>query len=97
MKKNSSGVNQFDSNLKSNALKAQEEREAFLKDKKGQQVRHVDVRSFSGNNGKSHRKLTTINLEEPIRYGMGDDIERWLNELCCLDASEHIDGSKSKI
>ena len=35
--------------------------------------------------------LTTITLEEPIRYSHGDNVEKWLNDLCCLDASEHIE------
>ncbi|KAG9007769.1 N-acetyltransferase 10, partial [Tulasnella sp. 427] len=33
------------------------------------------------------RSLREIKLEEPIRYSLGDQIERWLNTLLCLDAS----------
>jgi N-acetyltransferase 10 len=33
----------------------------------------------------SVRKLTELALEEPIRYGSGDPIEKWLNSLLCLD------------
>lgn len=33
------------------------------------------------------RVLREITLEDPIRYSAGDPIERWLNELLCLDAS----------
>lgn len=33
------------------------------------------------------RKLTEIELNESIRYANGDHIERWLNDLLCLDAS----------
>lgn len=33
------------------------------------------------------RTLREIKLEEPIRYSLGDQIERWLNTLLCLDAS----------
>lgn len=33
------------------------------------------------------RSLREIKLEEPIRYSLGDQVERWLNTLLCLDAS----------
>lgn len=33
------------------------------------------------------RSLREIKLDEPIRYSLGDQIERWLNTLLCLDAS----------
>jgi len=29
-------------------------------------------------------------LDEPIRYAPNDPIERWLNDLLCLDATEDI-------
>ena len=31
--------------------------------------------------------LKEIELEEPIRYGVNDPIEKWLNDLLCLDAT----------
>lgn len=33
------------------------------------------------------RTLREIKLETPIRYGAGDQIEKWLNGLLCLDAT----------
>lgn len=33
------------------------------------------------------RSLREIKLDEPIRYAVGDPVERWLNTLLCLDAS----------
>lgn len=33
------------------------------------------------------RVLREIELKEPIRYNPGDNIEKWLNDLLCLDAS----------
>jgi len=33
------------------------------------------------------RSLREIKLEEPIRYSPGDQIEKWLNNLLCLDAT----------
>ncbi|TIB36930.1 hypothetical protein E3P84_00581 [Wallemia ichthyophaga] len=33
------------------------------------------------------RTLRELKLEEPIRYSPGDDIEKWLNGLLCLDAT----------
>ncbi|KAJ9132521.1 RNA cytidine acetyltransferase [Pleurostoma richardsiae] len=35
----------------------------------------------------SGRSLTEISLTEPIRYGKGDAVEKWLNSLLCLDAT----------
>jgi len=42
--------------------------------------------SGSGSTLKS-RTLREIKLEEPIRYSIGDQVERWLNTLLCLDAT----------
>jgi N-acetyltransferase 10 len=33
------------------------------------------------------RSLREIKLDEPIRYSPGDQIEKWLNNLLCLDAT----------
>ncbi|KAF8322642.1 DUF699-domain-containing protein [Clavulina sp. PMI_390] len=33
------------------------------------------------------RALREIQLDEPIRYSSGDQVEKWLNALLCLDAS----------
>lgn len=33
------------------------------------------------------RTLAEIKLEQPIRYGSGDPVEKWLNALLCLDAT----------
>lgn len=35
----------------------------------------------------SGRSLREVSLEEPIRYGKGDHVEKWLYRLLCLDAS----------
>lgn len=40
----------------------------------------------SGNTSSS-RILTTIVLNESIRYSPGDEVELWLNNLLCLDAT----------
>ena len=39
--------------------------------------------------GKGSRILTEIKLETPIRYGIDDPIEKWLNNLLCLDVASH--------
>ncbi|KAH7156203.1 GNAT acetyltransferase 2-domain-containing protein [Dactylonectria macrodidyma] len=44
---------------------------------------------------QSGRKLREITLSEPIRYGQGDAVEKWLNTLLCLDAT--LPKSKSSI
>ena len=33
------------------------------------------------------RALREIKLDEPIRYSPGDNVEKWLNNLLCLDAT----------
>ncbi|KAF2013434.1 N-acetyltransferas-like protein [Aaosphaeria arxii CBS 175.79] len=35
----------------------------------------------------SGRSLREITLSEPIRYAPGDQVERWLNDVLCLDAT----------
>ena len=34
-------------------------------------------------------------MDEPIRYGLNDPIERWLNDLLCLKATEEVDQLKN--
>lgn len=36
------------------------------------------------------RVFRDVTLNEPIRYAAGDKVERWLNQLLCLEANEHI-------
>lgn len=42
--------------------------------------------------GATGRKLNEIQLDQPIRYGNNDPIEKWLNELLCLDATKEVQG-----
>ncbi|KAF8550100.1 DUF699-domain-containing protein [Imleria badia] len=45
-------------------------------------------KSIAGHSGAPKtRTLREIKLETPIRYGAGDKIEKWLNNLLCLDAT----------
>ena len=37
------------------------------------------------------RTLMDVELEEPIRYGVNDPVEKWLNGLLCLDATKEAD------
>jgi N-acetyltransferase 10 len=39
--------------------------------------------------------LREVQLDEPIRYGPNDPVEKWLNDLLCLDATKDIDPLKS--
>lgn len=41
----------------------------------------------SGSSMTALRSLQELKLDEPIRYSTGDNIESWLNQLLCLDAS----------
>ncbi|KAI1856438.1 hypothetical protein JX265_011685 [Neoarthrinium moseri] len=43
--------------------------------------------SKSADLGFSGNRLREITLSEPIRYAQGDDVEKWLNNLLCLDAT----------
>lgn len=35
----------------------------------------------------SVRKLREVTLEDPIRYGRDDPVEKWLHHVLCLDAA----------
>ncbi|KAE9973442.1 killer toxin resistant protein [Venturia inaequalis] len=41
----------------------------------------------SSSSSAGGRSLREITLSEPIRYAPGDSVERWLNNLLCLDAT----------
>jgi N-acetyltransferase 10 len=40
-----------------------------------------------GENAMAARSLREITLSEPIRYAEGDSVEKWLNNLLCLNAT----------
>ena len=40
------------------------------------------------------RTLLEVELEEPIRYGKNDPVEKWLNGLLCLDATQNVEQLK---
>ncbi len=46
---------------------------------------------MQGTQAPSGRSLKEITLDEPIRYGLDDPIESWLNDLLCLKATEEVD------
>ena len=41
----------------------------------------------ASNSASLGRNLQEITLNESIRYAPGDEVERWLNHLLCLDAT----------
>jgi N-acetyltransferase 10 len=51
------------------------------------------MRPQYGNNNPAvtGRQLKEVTLDEPIRYGLNDPIEKWLNDLLCLKATEEVD------
>lgn len=66
--------------------------------KKGEQKLHEERwkasseaagNSSSGGMGARGRVLTELSLETPIRYNAGDAVEKWLNDLLCLDIVTH--------
>ena len=50
------------------------------------ELRDKANRAVSGS--KAGTKLREVVLEEPIRYAPGDGVERWMNDLLCLDATD---------
>lgn len=50
--------------------------------------------SYQSSSGQEvmSRKLNEIQLDQPIRYGKNDPIEKWLNDLLCLDATKEVQG-----
>eukprot|EP00924_Labyrinthula_sp_SR-Ha-C_P003427 snap_masked-scaffold_15-processed-gene-9.8-mRNA-1 protein AED:0.02 eAED:0.02 QI:0/0/0/1/1/1/2/0/1050 len=39
------------------------------------------------------KRLVELDLDEPIRYSKGDPVEKWLNELLCLDVSDDLNST----
>jgi N-acetyltransferase 10 len=58
------------------------------------QLRNQSSQVKSGQLAKetSAKILHEISLEESIRYKSGDEVEKWLNALLCLDADLDLDG-----
>jgi N-acetyltransferase 10 len=56
-----------------------------------------DAAAAAGNSGSTARTFREIILQEPIRYSLGDPVERWLNDLLCLDAAEHTPPLPSRL
>ncbi|PWN18549.1 DUF699-domain-containing protein [Microstroma glucosiphilum] len=54
----------------------------------------LDSSAPPSNSATTLRTLKEITLNEPIRYSRGDNIESWLNQLLCLDASLASTSSK---
>ena len=50
-----------------------------------------------GSSSTTARTFREILLQEPIRYSTGDPVERWLNDLLCLDAAEHTPPLPSRL
>ena len=42
---------------------------------------------MGGASGNAARILTELSLNTPIRYSTGDSIEKWLNQLLCMDVA----------
>nr|CAJ2470646.1 unnamed protein product [Leishmania braziliensis] len=47
----------------------------------------ADMRRGSSSGAADARHLKELSMSDPIRYGPGDPVERWLNKLLCLDAT----------
>lgn len=65
---------------------------AGSKERKGERKVHeerwkVAAETAASGSGLTGRTLTELTLDTPIRYGRGDHVESWLNQLLCLDSS----------
>ncbi|KAJ3721063.1 GNAT acetyltransferase 2-domain-containing protein [Lentinula raphanica] len=49
----------------------------------------------SGSSKSGNRTLNEVKLSTPIRYAPGDEIEKWLNTLLCLDVSSSSSSAPS--
>ncbi|GET87681.1 hypothetical protein, conserved [Leishmania tarentolae] len=47
----------------------------------------TDMRRSSSSGAADARHLKELSMNDPIRYGPGDPVEKWLNKLLCLDAT----------
>lgn len=58
------------------------------------QLRHQSATNMSGEEkvvtSSGARILRELTLNEPIRYRLGDDVEKWLNDLLCLDCTSNV-------
>lgn len=61
------------------------------KQRKGERKVHEERWKVAAETAKSMtskiRSLVELTLNEPIRYGRDDPVERWLNKLLCLDST----------
>ena len=63
---------------------------ASLREQNQARVAHVK----EGNLVNPGRSLMEVELDEPIRYGKNDPVEKWLNGLLCLDATKEVEQLK---
>jgi N-acetyltransferase 10 len=50
-------------------------------------MKNLRENSSTASKNERGRKLFEVKLDEPIRYGKNDQIEKWLHDLLCLDAT----------
>lgn len=62
-------------------------RPSFAKDGESSAAGSSKAQSAGRSGAGLTRSLREIKLEEPIRYSPGDHVEKWLNNLLCLDAT----------
>ncbi|KAG1681159.1 hypothetical protein FOA52_015602 [Chlamydomonas sp. UWO 241] len=67
-----------------------------------QQLREQGAKLASGDGkdgvvGGTGRTFREVTLNEPIRYAPGDPVEKWLHEVLCLDAAQHVPRAPAKL
>ncbi len=90
----SSTVNGYEGTGRSLSLKLVHQlRKQAISSNRGSNNRRNDRnRVISASNA---RKLRELALDEPIRYGLGDGVETWLNDLLCLNCCNGMDERES--
>ncbi len=73
-------INRYEGTGRSLSLK-------LVKDLRQQSNNVVNSNVKSSTGGRTLREIT---LEEPIRYSSGDLIEKWLNDLLCLNCTNQV-------
>ena len=50
-------------------------------------IEELRQRNIKGGELNGYKRLRELTMTDPIRYGLNDEVERWLNELLILNAT----------
>lgn len=60
-------------------------------------IKELREQTTGGKKSGKNRNLTEIQLQHPIRYAPGDEVESWLSQLLCLNCADHIPNIPAKL